>query len=110
MGFQADVVGNGSEAVKAVEKNNYHAVLMDVQMPEMDGYEATSAIRSMEKKTGEHIPIIALTASAMQGDKDLCIESGMDDYLSKPIIKADLEQKVLKWAKSFRKSSSAISA
>jgi len=85
-GYRADAVGNGKEAVKALETDAYDLVLMDVQMPEMDGYEATEVIRDPQSKVRNHdVPIIALTAHAMKGDRERCIEAGMDDYISKPI-------------------------
>ena len=90
MGFEVDVSENGVEAIEAVQKTNYAFVLMDIQMPEMDGYEATKKIREMEKQTGHHLPIIALTASAMDVDRELCIQSGMDEYVAKPVNRADL--------------------
>jgi CheY-like chemotaxis protein len=79
-----DLVENGLQAVEQVKKKPYGLVLMDVQMPEMDGYDATRAIRKWEK-AGQHIPIIAMTAGAMKGDRELCLEAGMDDYVSKPL-------------------------
>ncbi|MBF0225514.1 MAG: response regulator [Desulfobacterales bacterium] len=85
-GYAANAVINGKEAVKALEENDYDIVLMDVQMPEMDGLEATKVIRNPSSKVKNHsIPIIALTAHAMKGDKELCIDVGMNDYISKPI-------------------------
>jgi signal transduction histidine kinase/DNA-binding response OmpR family regulator len=88
MGYRADVVSNGKEAVDAVERQSYDVVLMDVQMPEMDGLEATSLIR---QKMGEHRPwIIALTANALRGDREKYLGVGMDDYLSKPIRVVEL--------------------
>ncbi|MGI8982589.1 MAG: response regulator [Pirellulaceae bacterium] len=84
-GHSVVVAGNGKEAVAALEAQDYDVVLMDVQMPEMDGYEATAVIRAMEKKSGKHTPILAMTAHAMKGDRELCLDAGMDDYVSKPI-------------------------
>jgi two-component system sensor histidine kinase/response regulator len=82
------VADNGREALVVMEKENWSAidlVLMDVQMPEMDGFEATAAIREQEGKTGRHLPVIALTAHAMEGDRERCLAAGMDEYLTKPI-------------------------
>ena len=84
-GHQVTGVMNGEEALEALEKGNFELVLMDVQMPRMDGFQATKLIRQKEKKTGEHIPIIAMTAHAMKGDREKCLEMGMDDYISKPL-------------------------
>jgi len=85
MGYQVEVAGNGKEAVAAFERETFDLILMDVQMPEMDGFEATALIREKEKKTGGHIPIIAMTAHAMKGDRERCLDAGMDEYVSKPI-------------------------
>jgi len=85
-GYRADAVANGQEAVKALEMIDYHLVLMDMQMPEMDGFEATRIIRNPESSILNHnVPIIAMTARAMKGDRELCLEAGMDDYIPKPI-------------------------
>jgi signal transduction histidine kinase/DNA-binding response OmpR family regulator len=98
-GYQADIVGNGKEAVEAMQKVNYHLVLMDCQMPELDGYGATAEIRSVASNGINHrVPIIALTAHAKKGDRDKCIAAGMDDYLTKPIdpqALADMLEKYL---------------
>jgi two-component system sensor histidine kinase/response regulator len=84
-GYIVTVAVDGRAAVAAIEKESFDFVLMDVQMPEMDGFEATTAIRQMEKSKGGHIPIIAMTAHALKGDEDRCLSAGMDGYVSKPI-------------------------
>jgi CheY-like chemotaxis protein len=89
-GHSVKPVGNGREAIVALENENFDLVLMDVQMPEMDGFEATQTIRNTEAKSGRHVPIIAMTAHAMKGDRERCLQAGMDDYVSKPINKEDL--------------------
>jgi two-component system sensor histidine kinase/response regulator len=94
-GYHTDVVNNGLEALKALEKKDYDLILMDVQMPEMDGYEATAVIRKGDIKPA--IPIIGLTANAMKGDREKCIEAGMDDYLSKPMRPKVLYALIEKW-------------
>jgi CheY-like chemotaxis protein len=84
-GHRLDVAQNGQEAVKACLSKGYDLILMDVQMPEMDGFEATKIIRAHEQHTGRHTPIIAMTAHAMKGDRERCLAAGMDDYVSKPM-------------------------
>jgi PAS domain S-box-containing protein len=96
LGCRVDVVDNGREAVAAVRRGRYALVFMDCQMPEMDGFEATAAIRQGETGSGR-VPIIALTASAMQGDREACLAAGMDDYLSKPLGQHDLERMLRRW-------------
>jgi CheY-like chemotaxis protein len=83
-GCEVDVAGTGVEALGRIETTHYDLVLMDVQMPEMDGLEAIRRIREREKQTGMHLPVIALTAHAMAGDEERCRQAGMDGYLSKP--------------------------
>jgi two-component system sensor histidine kinase/response regulator len=90
-GHTVKIVANGREALESLEQGTYDLVLMDVQMPEMDGFEATGELRKREKQTGLHIPVIALTAHAMKGDRERCLESGMDGYLSKPIRAQELD-------------------
>ena len=79
------MAGNGKEALAVLERQSFDLVFMDVQMPEMDGLEATAAIRDKEKRSGKHLPVIAMTAHAMVGDRERCLAAGMDDYLTKPI-------------------------
>ncbi|MGD9538490.1 MAG: PAS domain-containing protein [Alphaproteobacteria bacterium] len=95
-GHRVEVVENGLLAVRAVERGGFDAVLMDVQMPEMDGLEATRRIRALPGPTGQ-IPIIAMTANAMKGDDEICYAAGMNDYLPKPINRAQLLDVVLEW-------------
>ena len=89
-GHTVVVAGNGLEAVALLDQQAFNLVLMDVQMPELDGFEATAAIRAKEKATGQHIPILAMTAHAMKGDKERCLDAGMDGYVTKPIKPAAL--------------------
>jgi CheY-like chemotaxis protein len=84
-GHTVVVAGDGRQAVEAFERERFDVALMDVQMPELNGFEATARIREMEKTTGDRLPIIALTAHAMTGDRERCLASGMDDYLPKPL-------------------------
>lgn len=93
MGYRADVVGNGLEALQALHKIQYDVILMDCQMPEMDGYEATRQIRLREEQEGRTpVYIVAMTAHALQGDRDLCLDAGMNAYLSKPVRTLELQQ------------------
>ena len=102
LGYQPDIVSNGNEALEAFEREVYSAIVMDCQMPVMDGYEATRHIREQEQRPQAsrdraHIPIIALTANAMQGDRERCKAAGMDDYLSKPVKTDDLGRILQRW-------------
>ena len=96
LGVRADAVANGIEALRALDQIHYDLVLMDCQMPEMDGYEATREIRRRETD-GRHIPVIAMTAHVLMGDRDRCLEAGMDDYLAKPVDRAGLERTINHW-------------
>ena len=89
-GHEVVMAANGREAVDTLQHENFDVVLMDVQMPEMDGFEATKFIRAREKETGGHVPIIAMTAHAMKGDRERCLKLGMDAYISKPLHPAEL--------------------
>jgi CheY-like chemotaxis protein len=90
-GHAVVVAGDGAAAVAALEEGHFDLVLMDVQMPVMSGFEATARIRAREKETGlPHVPVIAMTAHAMKGDREKCLEAGMNDYVSKPVQKASL--------------------
>ncbi len=100
LGCRAEAVANGAEALAAAKRIPYHAILMDCHMPEMDGYEATIAIRASEEGTGRRIPIIAMTASAMQGDREKCIASGMDDYVAKPVKPDELRDALLRFRRA----------
>ena len=92
LGHKVEVVNNGKEALRQVQAEEFDLILMDVQMPEMDGLEATTAIRQAETGTGKHTPIVAMTAHAMKGDREKCLSAGMDGYLSKPVRIDELKQ------------------
>jgi len=96
MGYMVDVAGNGLEALDALQRIPYHLILMDCQMPEMDGYQAAAEIRRREGAT-RHTPILAMTAHALDGDRDKCLSVGMDDYIAKPVHPEDLAMKLEKW-------------
>jgi PAS domain S-box-containing protein len=97
MGYQADVANNGREALAALKQAPYDLVLMDQQMPEMDGLEATRAIRASADVINRRVPIIAMTANALKGDRERCLEAGMDGYLSKPVKPDQLKNKLDQW-------------
>jgi PAS domain S-box-containing protein len=92
LGYRVTVVGDGQECVSALERGRFDLVAMDVQMPVMDGLDATAAIRKSEEKTSRHTPIVAMTAHAMKGDRERCLAAGMDGYVAKPIRSSELEK------------------
>jgi len=96
-GCEVDAVANGAQVMVAMQTRRYDAVLMDCQMPELDGFQATAAVRAQEVGRERRIPIIALTANALSGDRERCLEAGMDDYLSKPFTRAELQQVISRW-------------
>jgi PAS domain S-box-containing protein len=99
-GYSVDVVDTGVLALERIKTNHYNAVLMDVQMPDMDGFEATHEIRTWEQGNGQHIPIIAMTAHAMTGDRERCIDAGMDDYVTKPLEPRVLLNVLERWTQN----------
>ncbi len=99
MGHQVVVASNGKEALDLLNAQKFNLTLMDVQMPVMDGFKATKAIRQQECETGSHIPIVAMTAYALQGDRESCLRVGMDDYISKPVCPEALFEVIERWAR-----------
>jgi PAS domain S-box-containing protein len=99
LGCQATIVDNGAQAVAALSRDAYDVVLMDVQMPEMDGYEATALVREREAGTGRRVPIVAMTAHAMEGDRERCLAAGMDGFLAKPVKLVDLIAALEPWVR-----------
>ena len=99
LGLKADVANNGAEAVKVLSETAYDLVLMDCQMPEMDGFDATREIRKQAVKAlnDKPLPVIAMTANVMSGDRERCLEVGMDDYIGKPVQVDKLEEVLRKW-------------
>jgi len=110
LGLKADAVANGAEAVKALEAIPYDIVLMDVQMPEMDGLEAAKRIRTSNSVLNSHVPIIAMTANAMQGDREKCLDAGMNDYIAKPVNMKSLAEKLEKWLTAKNESAANMTA
>ena len=98
LGCSVDVVGNGREAVAALEARPYAVVFMDIQMPEMDGFEATAEIRRRESHGLGHTPIVAMTAFTLEGDRERCLAAGMDDCVGKPIRIEALDEVIQRWA------------
>ena len=99
-GCHVDVVANGLEAVDISGRIAYDCIFMDCRMPEMDGFAATAAIRQREAALGTHVPIIAMTANAMAGDREQCLEAGMDDYMPKPVKAEDVALMIRRWIRS----------
>jgi CheY-like chemotaxis protein len=97
LGVAVTVVGDGAQAVAAVEHGDFDLVFMDCQMPNVDGFEATRLIRTSERESHRHIPIIAMTANAFKEDRDACLAAGMDDYLAKPVRLKNIEAMIRKW-------------
>jgi CheY-like chemotaxis protein len=98
LGYRAEAVANGEEAIKALKRIPYDLVLMDCQMPELDGFDATRAIRGPDSPVlDSNIPIIAMTANAMKGDRERCLEAGMDDYIAKPVQPQILVETIEQW-------------
>jgi CheY-like chemotaxis protein len=96
-GRSFEIVDNGRKALEAFVRLKPRMILMDVSMPEMSGFEATAAIRRRERADGTYVPIVGVTAHALKGDRDRCLEAGMDDYLPKPISPKALQEKVDRW-------------
>jgi PAS domain S-box-containing protein len=101
-GFGVTTVGDGKGVLAALQREPFDLVLMDIQMPEMDGFEATAAIREAEKSTGRHVPIIAMTAHALKGDQERCLTAGMDAYVSKPIRTSELFETIARTLERYR--------
>lgn len=106
-GYNFLIANNGREALELYKKHEPVVICMDVSMPEMNGHEATRAIRAIEAPIGKHTPIIGVTAHAIKGDRDKCLEAGMDDYLSKPVSPDKLEEKVHRWMRQGKKNEEA---
>jgi PAS domain S-box-containing protein len=104
-GHAVITAANGSEALRACDKHDIDVILMDVQMPDVDGFEATAAIRTKERATGAHVPIVAMTAHAMKGDRERCLKAGMDAYISKPIKAGELFETIEKLARTVKRRS-----
>ncbi|MFS8842105.1 GAF domain-containing protein [Synechococcus sp. W55.2] len=109
LGYKADVVANGQEVLDLLQQVRYDLILMDCQMPVMDGYEATRRLRQQERRSGHRTVVIAITANAMQEDRERCLQAGMDDYLSKPVLKEDLQRLLNHWSQVIAQSAGGSS-
>ncbi|MBI1793740.1 MAG: response regulator [Chloroflexi bacterium] len=109
-GYSVDAVETGAQALEKTQANHYSAVLMDVQMPEMDGFEATRRIRAWEQENSQHVPIIAMTAHAMAGDRERCLEAGMDDYITKPLEPRALFNAIDRWTQTDTPPGASVAA
>ena len=109
LGYKVDVADDGNEALEACQRTRYDVVLMDVQMPGLDGFEVARRIRAREQG-GRHTPIVAMTASAMKGDRERCLEAGMDDYVAKPVTPEALDTALRRWVSAARPTVSAAPA
>jgi CheY-like chemotaxis protein len=99
LGYSTDTAADGVQALRMTEEHSYQAVLMDCHMPRMDGYSATRELRRREQDHGRHLPVIAMTASALAEDRERCLAAGMDDYVSKPVSADELEQALAHWVR-----------
>jgi CheY-like chemotaxis protein len=98
LGYEVDIVEGGIDAVEACRATEFDAILMDVMMPDMDGYQATAEIRAVEvKRGGRHVPVIGLSARAMDGDREIALAAGFNDYLTKPLREDELKDALERW-------------
>jgi CheY-like chemotaxis protein len=101
LGFKVEMAGDGLEVLEALKRQSYDLIFMDCQMPAMDGYETTRRIRADEERTGApHVQIVAMTANAMKGDREHCLEAGMDDYISKPVKRGEIARIIERMAEA----------
>ena len=97
LGYSTEVAGNGIEALASIARTHFAAVVMDCQMPEMDGYVATRELRRMEGAVGSRTPVIAMTASVTDGERERCLAAGMDDFVAKPVSPLELDAALARW-------------
>jgi two-component system, sensor histidine kinase and response regulator len=108
LGFEVVTAANGALAIEAIGRQAFDVILMDCQMPVMDGYDATLAIRRLESRAGKRTPVIAVTAYALDGDREKCLAAGMDDFLAKPYSLSDLRRKLKRWVRPASQATSAL--